>query len=181
MTPPLVPVTVVVAFYSRCGATETLALTAAVGAVNGRALIRMRRMADVNPAAALAQVSPACAVELRRMHKEYVPPTEADIAGADALILVGSDACHASSPAWAPLVTMLDTLAAKRALQGKVGAVVGSGQTASSFASLLAGHGFQMVAPGAGGPGDAASNLAQGRALGRLVAEISRARKSTAR
>jgi len=52
---------------------------------------------------------------------------------------------------------------------------------ALAFASLLAGHGFQMVAPGAGGPGDAASNLAQGRALGRLVAEISRARKSTAR
>jgi len=39
-------VNVVVVFYSRTGSTERLALAAAVGAVQGRALIRLRRLPD---------------------------------------------------------------------------------------------------------------------------------------
>ena len=37
---------VLVIFYSRCGSTEKLALAAAVGAVQSRAAIRLRRVAD---------------------------------------------------------------------------------------------------------------------------------------
>src|SRR6187431_900203 len=69
---------VVVTFYSRGGTTERLATAAAVGAVQMRAGIRMRRVPDVNPAAALAQF-PEHREELRRMHKEYVVPREADL------------------------------------------------------------------------------------------------------
>jgi len=45
---------VVVTFYSRGGTTERLATAAAVGAVQMRAGIRMRRVPDADPAAALA-------------------------------------------------------------------------------------------------------------------------------
>src|SRR5262245_61660927 len=83
---------VVVAFTSRCGTTETLAHAAAVGTVNARALPRLRRLTDDGQPAA-----PECADTLRRMRKEYVPPTEADIAGAQALIVTPSAGMMPSS------------------------------------------------------------------------------------
>lgn len=183
MAQSLVPVTVVVAFYSRCGSSETRALTAAVGAVNARALIRMRRMADVDAAQTLTDVSPACRVDLARMHREYVGPTEADILGTDALILAVPAGFDASSPVWAPLMSMLARLDAEGTLRGKVAAVVGGGSAseAASFVSLLHDRGFLLVPAGAATPraGDA-SKPGHARAHGRLVAEISRALKSAA-
>src|SRR6186713_3224858 len=62
---------VVVTFYSRGGTAERLATAAAVGAVQMRAGIRMRRVPDPDPAAALARF-PEHREELRRMHKEYI-------------------------------------------------------------------------------------------------------------
>jgi hypothetical protein len=192
----IVPVTVVVAFYSRCGSTETRALTAAVGAVNARALIRMRRVPDVSAAKPLGSVGggavagvpanvaadvPACAETLARMHKEYVPPTEADILGTDALVLAVPDGSGVSSPEWAPLVAMLAKLYAEGKLRGKVAAVVQGGSAAAnaSFASLLHEHGFAMVPPrDVGTLAASADALAHVRAHGRLVATISRATKS---
>jgi hypothetical protein len=69
---------VVVAFYSKCGHTETLALAAAVGAVQGRSLIRLRRLADNNGD---APMTAECEEAFARMRKEYVPPTEKDVLG----------------------------------------------------------------------------------------------------
>jgi hypothetical protein len=77
---------VVVTFYSRGGTTERLATVAAVGAVQMRAGIRMRRVPDPDPAAALAQF-PEHREQLRRMHKEYVAPREADLVAADVLVV----------------------------------------------------------------------------------------------
>src|SRR5687767_14802084 len=105
-----VPVTVVVAFYSRCGTTETRALTAAVGSVNARALIRMRRMPDTQDAAAGAS---DCADETARMRKEYVPPTEVDVAGADALMVAAPPGIGPTAPEWAPLTQILSALASQ--------------------------------------------------------------------
>src|SRR2546428_13718231 len=76
MSQPIILIT----FYSRCGSTEKLALAAAVGAVQGRALIRLRRLPDVEEFS-------GCKETLDRMHREYVAPREADILGADALVL----------------------------------------------------------------------------------------------
>ena len=75
------PVNVLVIFYSCSGATEKLALAAAVGAVQARANIRMRRLTDAgeNP--------PESREALARMRKEYVPPTPADAQWADAVII----------------------------------------------------------------------------------------------
>ena len=69
---------VLVIFSSCDGATEKLALAAAVGAVQARASIRLRRLPDQ---------SPGNGEELMRMRREYVPPTASDTAWADAVII----------------------------------------------------------------------------------------------
>jgi len=71
-------INVLVIFDSCSGATETLALAAAVGAVQARANIRMRRLPDT---------SPESNETLARMRREYVPPTPADVLWADAVII----------------------------------------------------------------------------------------------
>ena len=71
-------VNVLVIFESCSGATERLALAAAVGAVHARANIRMRRMPDN---------SPESSETLSRMRREYVAPAPADTAWADAVII----------------------------------------------------------------------------------------------
>lgn len=179
MKATVVPVTVVVAFYSRCGTTETRALTAAVGSVNARALIRMRRMPDESGVAADTD---ACATETARMRKEDVPPAEADIAGADALIVAVPPGAGVAAPEWAPLTRMLAALASQGRLRGKAAAVVGGGdaEANAAFASALQDLGFTIVPPDAvdartGSP----DSLSHARAYGRLVAETSRAMKAS--
>ncbi len=71
-------VNVLVIFHSCSGATEKLALAAAVGAVQARANIRMRRLPDN---------STESNETLSRMRREYVPPTPADTLWADAVII----------------------------------------------------------------------------------------------
>ena len=176
MSAAVVPVTVVVAFYSRCGTTETRALTAAVGSVNARALIRMRRMPDPADAAPLEA---DCAAESARMRREYVPPTEGDIAGAEALIVAVPAGFGTGTAVWAPLTQTLSALASQNKLQGKVAAVVAGGDEAANaaFAASLRDLGFTLVPPAAtdqANPG----NLADVKVHGRLVAEAGRSLKS---
>ena len=168
------PITVVVAFYSRCGTTETRALTAAVGSVNARALIRMRRMPDTQDAT-------ECAAETARMRREYVPPTEVDLAGADALVVAVPPGSGATAPEWAPLAKMLAALAAQDKVRGKVAAVAPGGDAAANaaFAAVLGELGFTMVEPATATNAATAGSLAHVQAHGRLVAETSRTLKSS--
>lgn len=147
---------VVVAFTSRCGTTETVAHAAAVGVVNSRALPRLRRLTDDGP------TSPDCAATLHRMQKEYVPPTEADIAGSPALIVVPSAGMTPSSDVWQQFMAMLDQIALTGRISGKLGAVIDTGndQTVTAFSSALTERGFAII-PANGG--DARSH---GRAVG---------------
>ena len=151
---------VVVAFTSQCGHTETIAHAAAVGIVNARALPRLRRLAD-DP----RQAPPQCADALRRMQKEYVPPTEADIAGSPALLIVPSAGTTPSSDAWQPFMVLLDRLASAGTLTGKSGAVIDAGdsQTVASFSSALTARGFTLIAA------DGRDARAHGRAVGRAI------------
>jgi hypothetical protein len=73
-------INILVIFESRTGATEKLALAAAVGAVQARANIRMRRLPDSGK-------SQDSNEELGRMRKEYVAPARADAVWADAVII----------------------------------------------------------------------------------------------
>jgi hypothetical protein len=150
---------VVVTFSSRCGTTEKFAHAAAVGVVNARALPRLRRVADNGP------VPSECGDTLRRMHKEYVQPTEKDIAGAPALIIVPTAGMTPSSTQWQSFIALLDRLAAAGALAGKVGAVIDAGdsQTVASFSSALAARGLELMTANGG---DAREH---GRAVGAAI------------
>ena len=97
------PTHVLVVFYSRCGTTEKLALAAAVGAVQARADIRLRRLTDVTEVA-------QCRDEIARMRKEYVAPAEGDVLWADAIIFLLPPELDASSAECAVYLDLLRRL-----------------------------------------------------------------------
>jgi len=133
---------VLVAFTSQCGATETLAHAAAVGVVNSRALPRLRRLSEADPAA-----TQKCEATVLRMRKEYVPPSQTDIAGTPALIIVPSAGMTPSSETWRWFVAMLDRIASGQNVAGKLGAVIDAGDpaTVAAFSAVLATRGFALV------------------------------------
>jgi hypothetical protein len=148
-----------------------LALAAAVGAVQGRALIRLRRLPD-DGAPSRAQDSIECQEALARMRKQYVPPTEADIVGNEALILVPSPGSTTDSTEWAGFMSLLTTQGSAGKLAGVVVAVVdtGSEETRRSFSTLMASVGFRSVIQDVSdqGPGNTLGTRAT--ACGRRVA-----------
>jgi len=99
------PVNVLVIFYSCCGETEKLALAAAVGAVQARGSIRLRRLTDDG------EDIPECKEALKRMRREYVPPGPADVTWADFVIvgmkgkIAGSIDTPAAATTWARNMT----------------------------------------------------------------------------
>jgi multimeric flavodoxin WrbA len=101
--------------------------------VQARALIRLRRLPDIEEFS-------DCKETLDRMHKEYVAPREADILGADALILAAPAGFSTSSAEWSGYFGLLAKLGAEGKLDGKVGAVVDCGDesTLVSFSTALA-------------------------------------------
>jgi hypothetical protein len=127
---------VVVTFYSRGGATEALAHAAAVGAVQARAGIRLRRVADSN-LQALLERSPQFAGTVRQMQKEYVEPREADILAADVLIVGTPADVDVNAPEWSSYVALLEHVHAAGRLTGKVAAVIPNGAAADSFTTLF--------------------------------------------
>jgi len=162
---------VVVTFYSRGGTTERLATVAAVGAVQMRAGIRMRRVPDANPEAALAQF-PEHREELRRMHKEYVAPREADLVAADVLVVASTADVTPASPEWQAYFDRLSRLHADGKLSRKVAAVVDNGPSAAVFSTMLERLGLSMVAAPAG-----VDELARALALGRAAVSAAQAMK----
>ena len=151
---------VVVAFTSQCGTTETLAHAAAVGVVNSRALPRLRRLVDAG-----LETTPDCTATLQRMRKEYVPPTETDIVGTPALIIVPSAGMTPTSAAWQSFTAVLERLASSGALSGKLGAVIDAGdhETVAAFSALLTARGFVLV------PAEGADARGHGRAVGKAL------------
>jgi hypothetical protein len=119
----------------------------------------LRRLVDDGPAAS------ECADTLRRMVKEYVPPTDADIAGAPALMIVPTAGVTPSSEVWQPFFAQLDRLATAGKLTGKVGAVIDAGdrQTVASFSSALAARGFALITI------DGGDARVHGRAVGTAI------------
>jgi NAD(P)H dehydrogenase (quinone) len=81
----MAPVNVLVIFCSNGELTEELALAAAVGAVQARANIRIRRLPSNDEEGAGGNE------RLARMQREYVPPTPADAIWADAVIIGMND------------------------------------------------------------------------------------------
>jgi multimeric flavodoxin WrbA len=161
-------VNVVVVFYSRFGSTERLALAAAVGAVQGRANIRLRRLPDTTDEATIREV-PEWHENRARMTREYVAPRESDIAWADAILVgmpPGSDTLSAEFQQY------FDSLGK---LEKKIGASFTDGPwTASLYAAMFrAGLTTLPVAT-------EANALELARMQGRRIAEIARASRAAA-
>jgi multimeric flavodoxin WrbA len=78
-------VNVLIAFYSRTGSTEALALSIAEGATDSGAAVRLRRARELVSAEVIRGV-PGWTETTARMNERYEPPTEADAEWADAII-----------------------------------------------------------------------------------------------
>jgi len=113
---------------------------------------------------------------LTRMWKEYVAPTEADIRGADAIVISPTSDCDPSSAHWRPYFELLRTLGAAGALAGKVGAVVRNRDAAAvqEFEEAMKTAGLTLVSPGPP-PADSATTEAA-IAHGRRVADATATR-----
>lgn len=162
---------VVIVFHATSEATETVAMSAAVGAVQARALIRLRRVPDADVDGVRAdRVGDPDAVA--RMQKEYVPPAEADLLGADAVLIVPPPGASPKAPAWQPFLLLLARLGAEGRLAGKVGAIVhtGDAETVTAFSKAILTPGMVMVPPAT--PGRDHDAAATATAHGRHVAEL---------
>lgn len=142
---------VIVVFYSRTGVTETLALAAGIGAVQAGASIRLRRFRDSADERTIA--AHRNWVESRhRMSKEYIAPTAADVAWADAIILAAPHGFDASSPEVSGFLTSMRSSGSDGKLAKKVaGAFLSTSFAAeddpgvSSILTALAAAGFTVV------------------------------------
>ena len=140
-------ITVMIAFYSTGGSTERLSTAVAVGAVQGRARIRLRRIPDGGPRANFPE-RPDFGEPLLRMRKEYVPPTESDVIAADALVFGVPGDFFPGSREWKTYLELLARLGSEGKLGGKVGLAVGSEPGLSAFAPAIGG--LPLAAPGLG-------------------------------
>jgi len=82
----MLPVNVVVVFYSRYGETEQLALAGGVGAVQAHANIRLRRLKDLADPETIAR-DPRWVENLERMNRDYIAPREIDVDWAEVMLV----------------------------------------------------------------------------------------------
>ena len=173
---------VLIVFYSRCGSTEKLAATAAVGAVQARAAIRLRRIPDADS----QDDSGDCQDAMVRMRREYVAPAERDVVWADAIVFAAPDKGGARSGDWKSCLTLLGRLRDEGTLDGKLAVVLNpasrsenrSRASTSVSASILE-LGFIVLPPSPERPEDRGDSPVH-RALiqGRRVAAVARDLKS---
>jgi NAD(P)H dehydrogenase (quinone) len=168
-------INVLVVFHSRTGRTEKLALTAAVGAVQAKANIRLRWLREAADDAAI-ESAPEWKENRQRMEKEYIAPREVDAAWADAIIIGTSG----SPPELQDYLASLGVLGSAGKLEGKVGAALSSASIRASAAhekngallAALAQLGFIVVPPGS-----QSEALERARLQGRRITEVARALK----
>lgn len=167
----MIDVNVLVAFYSRYGKTEQLALAAGVGAIQAKAGIRLRRIADVADPKTI-QADPEWMRNLDRMHMDYVAPRPADPIWADVIVL----ATPADSSI--ELERYVDSLRSLGSMADKIAAPLASRRSESVLASIYAraaGAGL-IVVPA---PADAEDAIANARSHGRRVSQMARALKDS--
>lgn len=152
-------VNVLVVFQSRVGSTEQLALAAAVGAVQGRANIRLRRLRD-----SADEVTDT----------EYIAPREDDVIWADAIIAgMPAGPCHLS-PGFERYFDSLGDLGNR----GKIGAAFTHGFAADALVAAMRRAGLTAL-PETPEASDSDA-LTAARLQGRRAAEAARALKARA-
>jgi len=166
-------VNVVVVFFSRTGSTERLALAAAVGAVQGRANIRLRRLPD--PAGEVVDDTvPGWAENRERMNREYIAPREIDATWAEAIIVGMPAEAETLSAEFEQYFDSLGALREQGKFEGKIGASFTQGAGAAPLYAAMSRAGLITL------PIVADSDLlAAARSLGRRVADTVRARRGS--
>ncbi len=147
---------VVVVFASRSGATEKLAMTAAVGAVEARGEIRLRRLPDSGH-----ELRP----ESAWLAKEYVAPRDADVAWADALIFLAPGWLDPASVDLDHYFSTLAALCTSGRWRVTEGAVLATGEAGTAIERQMSGLGLRLIPLP---PADSVRE--QARLLGRSVA-----------
>jgi len=122
---------ILVVFYSRDGAVETLAKAVAEGARHAGAEVRLRRVPDLVSPAVMAKV-PGWEERSKRMLAEYGTPTLADVEWADGIIF-GTPTRFGNTSA--ELKAFIDSLGSLW-FQGKL-----NGKAAGAFTSTAGPHG----------------------------------------
>lgn len=151
----MAPSRVLITFHSRTGETEKLAGAAALGAVQARALVRLRRVPDAGPPIDNAPNREA----ITRMRKEYARPARGDIEWADALVLVGVE--QGDWSAWRILLRQLNDTGG---LSGKVAVVIDDNGRSVAPPESIRGFELTVLSPAGGEGGNARRNaLIQGR------------------
>ena len=121
-------VNLLVAFYSRGGVTESLALAVAEGAKTAGADVRLRRVPDIVSEEIKAKVS-GWKEHAERMHAAYGAPTVDDALWADAIIFGSPTRFGNVSAELKAFIDSLGGVWAKGLLNGKAGGVFGSTST----------------------------------------------------
>jgi NAD(P)H dehydrogenase (quinone) len=179
-------VNVLITFYSHTGWTEKLALAAALGAVQGRANIRLRRI-DAAVDEKTVESLPGWKENRDRMDQEYAVPREADAEWADALVTGTPAELEEPPKELRKYFDLLELLRSRGKLDGKIGAAFTAGSlerkergALASLCSALAQLGLIVVPLGEASPRSVSSEagaLQSVRLQGRRVAEIARALK----
>jgi NAD(P)H dehydrogenase (quinone) len=162
-------VNVLVAFYSRYGKTEQLALAAGVGAIQARANIRLRRLADLADPKTI-QADSEWTAHLDRMNRDYVVPRPADPVWADVIVLVAPE----DSPG--EMQRYVESLPSLGSMAGKIAAPLTSGRSESVLASIyaLSAVAGLIVVPA---PREEGNAIGAARTHGRHIASMARALK----
>jgi len=162
-------INVLVVFYSRYGNAERLALAAGVGAIQARANIRLRRVADQADAKTI-DATPAWRENLDRMNRDYVVPRPADPQWADVIVLATpSDSC-------AEIESYCASLRSVAPMAGKIAAPLAPGEDESTLRPVYAAAacaGMLVVPANA----DTADPIAAAREYGQRVTQIARSLK----
>ena len=177
---------VLIVFYSRCGSTEKLAATAAVGAVQARAAIRLRRVPDADSHVGSPGDAHDCHDAMLRMRREYVAPAERDVVWADAIVFAAPGQGGARSGDWKSCLTLMGRLRDEGQLDGKLAVVLNPASRSEnrsrpsiSLSASILDLGFIVLPPSPEGPEDRGDSPVH-RALiqGRRVAAMARDLKS---
>ena len=165
-------VNVLVVFYSRHGTAEKLALAAGVGAIQARANIRLRRVADLADRATI-DASAEWRENLDRMNRDYVTPRPADPEWAHVIIL--------STPFGrsTELEQYIDSLGTGSGIAGRIAAPLAPANDTATLKPIYAAAACAglIVAPPPTVSGD---ELDRARDYGRRVAQMARALRSAA-
>ena len=164
-------VNVLVVFYSKHGTAEKLALAAGLGAIQARANIRLRRVADLADRQTI-EASPEWRDNVDRMNRDYVAPRPADPVWADVIVLATPERSCAE------IEQYCGVLGADRGLAGKIAAPLIAGDVSGLrpvyAAAACAGL---IVAPPT--PDAGSDALVNARAFGRRVTTMARALKQS--